>query len=114
MVGHDQGMQCVAVIPAPQQVVQRTLSTLERKVDDAIDSRPGIVDFACSGVQIVDSAALNWLLSVLGRMEAQNIKLRLVDPSPIMLDVLLATRLDARFTVTTSAETNGQGGANGG
>ncbi len=41
----DQGIQCVAVIPAGQQVVQRTLPALERRLDDAIATKPTVIDF---------------------------------------------------------------------
>ena len=98
---------------AAQQVVQRTLPALERRLDEAIVSKPEAIDLVISAVQIVDSAGLNWLLSMQARLETLGIRLRLVDPSPIMSDVLLATRLDTRFTVESTAETAGAGGASG-
>lgn len=109
----DQGMQCVAAIPLPQQVLQRTLPTLERKVDDAIDTKPDVVDFVTANVQMIDSAGLNWLLGVLGRLDTLKIKMRIIDPSPIMADVLQATRLDSRFAVETSTPPAPEGGGNG-
>ena len=94
----DPGTQAIA-ISAPQQVVQRTLAPLERQIDDAIAAKLPTIDIALSEVQLIDSAGLNWLLSVLGRLQTLDMKLRLIDPSPIMVDVLLATRLDSRFAV---------------
>ena len=95
------GMHVVSVTAA-QQLTQRTLPTLERRVDEAIHEKPEAIDFIMSAVQIVDSAALNWLLSLLARLETLGIRLRIVDPSAIISDVLLATRLDSRFTVVVS------------
>ena len=92
------GMHAVSVTAA-QQLTQRTLPTLERRVDEAIHEKPEAIDLMMGAVQIVDSVALNWLLSVAGRLETLGIRLRLVDPSAVMSDVLLATRLDSRFTV---------------
>ncbi len=109
----DQGTECVAVIPMPQQVVQRVLATFERKVDDAIDTKPNVVDFAMNNVQMIDSAGLNWMLRVLGRLETLKIRMRIIDPSPIIADVLLATRLDSRFTVETTASATEAGAAEG-
>ncbi len=44
-----QGIQCVAPrYPAGQQVVQRTLPALERRLDDAIATKPTVIDFALS------------------------------------------------------------------
>jgi anti-anti-sigma factor len=102
-------------ISASQQFIQRTLPVLERRVDEAIAGKLGGLDLVMSNVQIIDSAGLNWLLSVQGRLETLGIRLRLLDPSPIMADVLLATRLDSRFTVevTTAPDFAGQeNGAN--
>ena len=98
-------------IVAAQQILQRTIPNLERQFDDAIAAKPAAVDFVVTAVQIIDSAGLNWLLSCNGRLETMGIKLRLVDPSPTMADVLAATRLDTRFLVLNSQDTGG--GANG-
>ncbi|HEY4329915.1 MAG TPA: STAS domain-containing protein [Phycisphaerae bacterium] len=113
----DRGMQSVSIVAA-QQIIQRTLPTLERKVDDAIVGKPEAIDLILSGVQIVDSAGLNWLIAVNGRLESLGIPLRLRDPSPVMADVLLATRLDSRFIVEVTDAANagggtGPGGVNG-
>jgi anti-anti-sigma factor len=102
-------MQSVPIMAA-QQVIQRTLPALERRLDEVIAGKPGVIDLVLSAVQIVDSAGLNWLLSIQSRLETLGIRMRLVDPSPIMADVLLATRLDARFTVEV---TGGAGSGNG-
>jgi len=84
-------------------------------LDEVIAGKPGVIDVVLSAVQIVDSAGLNWLLSIQARLETLGIRMRLVDPSPIMADVLLATRLDARFTVEiTGAAGSGNGHTPGG
>jgi anti-anti-sigma factor len=105
----DRGMQDFSIIAA-QQVIQRTLPALERRLDEILAGKPAVVDVVLSAVQIVDSAGLNWLLSIQGRLETLGVRMRLVDPSPIMADVLLSTRLDARFTVEV---TGGAGAGNG-
>ena len=110
------GMQTVPII-ASQQIVQRTIPTLERSVDDAIAGKPAVVDVVMSGVLMIDSAGLNWLLLVQSRLEKLGMRMRLLDPSPIMADVLLATRLDSRFTVEVTGLSeplrNGNGGGDG-
>ena len=105
----DPGIQAVT-ITAPQQIVQRTIPTLERQVDDALVSGHGI-DLILSQVQIIDSAGLNWLLQMQMRLTTLGKKLRLVDLSAILADVLVATRLEQRFSIMTS---NAQGGTHGG
>ena len=110
----ERGMETVPII-ASQQITQRTIPTMDRKVDEAITGKPGVVDMILSSVQIVDSAGLNWLLAVQTRLETMGIRMRLLDPSPIIADVLLATRLDSRFTVevTGDGHKNGSGGDHG-
>jgi anti-anti-sigma regulatory factor len=114
----DSGLQSVPILVA-QQIVQRTLPALERRVDEVIVSKPPVVDFMVSNVQIVDSIGLNWLLSIQGRLDTLGIRMRLIDPSPIFSDILLATRLDSRFTIEVTASlaaSNGNGiigGSNG-
>ena len=111
----DRGMQSVTIMVA-QQIVQRTLPALERRLDEVIVSKPEAIDLVLSAVQIIDSAGLTWLLSMQARLETLGIRLRLVDPSPIMSDVLLATRLDARFTIEFTGGGvvgAGAGGGNG-
>jgi anti-anti-sigma factor len=98
-------------ILAPQQVVQRSIPTLERQVDDAVASRPQTIDLVVSAIQVVDSAGLNWMVALLQRLETLNIRLRLVNPSSIMSDALMATRLDARFTIQNSAQEGGVHGS---
>ena len=107
----DTHTQAVPVV-LPQQVVQRTIPTIERLVDDAVASRPAAVDLVSNGVQVVDSAGLNWILSILGRLETLQIRLRIVNPSSIFADALMATRLDGRLTIQTSHDgghSNGRG-----
>ena len=98
---------------AAQQVVQRTLPALERQLDEVLAAKPEAIDLVLSAVQVVDSAGLSWLLSMRERLETRGVHMRLVDPSPLMSDVLLATRLDARFTVEITGEAAGAGGGNG-
>ena len=111
----ERSLQAISVM-AGQQVVQRTTPAQERLLDEAIGQKPGAIDLVLSQVQIIDSAGLNWLLSIQGRLQTLGIGLRLADPSPIMADALLATRLDARFTVVVERVERRPGieGANGG
>jgi len=104
----DTGMHAIPILAA-QQIVQRTLPTLERRVDEVIAAKPEVIDLMVSAVQIVDSIGLNWMLAMQTRLETLGIRVRLVDPSPIMSDVLLATRLDARFTVERTGGDRGGG-----
>ena len=113
MVRNSEDIIQAVSIAAAQQVLARTLPLLERKVDEAIAGKPPFVDLVVSNVQIIDSAGLNWILAVQARLEGMGIKLRLVDPSPIMDDVLLATRLDSRLLVERTAGAAGAGGVNG-
>ena len=46
------------VISAAQQIVQRTLPTLERRVDDVIAGKPPFVDIDVSSVQTIDSVGV--------------------------------------------------------
>lgn len=103
-------MQAIAVI-APQQIMQRTIPTLERQLDDAAAGKPGAVDLVLKPLQMIDSAGLNWLLGMQTRLETMGTTLRLVDPSAVMVDVLIATRLDVRFKVqhTEAGGSDGRG-----
>lgn len=89
----------IALINAPQQVSQKTIPALERMVDDGIAQRPAFLDVNFSAVHVIDSIGLNWLLSVQSRLNSLGIQLRISEPSPIVADILLATRLDTRFPV---------------
>ena len=108
-----QVLQAVPVVAA-QQLISRTLPLLERRIDEIIVAKPEAVDLVLSAVQLVDSAGLNWILQTQARLETMGVKMRLIDPSPIMADVLLATRLDSRLTVETSTGTIDTGGATAG
>ena len=89
-------------ITLPQQITVRTLPLLERQVDDAIGQRAGVVEMLAGGVQVADSAGVNWLLTARARGGGAGGGLKLVDPSAVLLDILLATRLDSRFVVVHS------------
>ncbi len=96
-------MQAKSILVA-QQIGQRTIPSLERQVDDMVATKPPHVDLVMSQVQMIDSVGLNWLLSVQARLETLGTKLRVVDPSQIVADILLATRLEGRLSVTHSSE----------
>ena len=105
-------------VTAAQQIVSRTIPLLERKFDDALAGKPAAIDLILSAVQIVDSAGLNWLVALQIRLESLGTRLRLVELSPVMADVLLATRLDTRLGVAVSnqspdAPLNPAGGVHG-
>jgi anti-anti-sigma regulatory factor len=96
-----------AQLVLPQQITTRTLPLLERQVDDAI-GRQVSLEMMASAVQIVDSAGLNWLLTARARMEVAGLAVKLVDPSSVMADVLLATRLDSRFVIQNTTASGGE------
>jgi anti-anti-sigma regulatory factor len=91
-------------ITLPQQLSVRTIPLLERQVDDALAQRVSDLEMLAAAVQIVDSAGLNWLLAAKARLEAANAAVKIIDPSPLMTDAFVATRLDSRFTIV---HTNG-------
>ncbi len=102
-----------AQVTAPQQLNQQTIGAVERQIDEAISQRAPLVELNMSGVQIVDSAALNWLLDIDTRLKNSNSGLRLVKLTALVEDILLATRLDGRLNiqpaevVTEGGERNG-------
>jgi anti-anti-sigma factor len=102
-------MQAVSV-RAPQQVVQRSIPLLERQIDELIAGRPQALELDLSQLQVIDSTGLNWLLSQLARLESLNVCLVLSEPSPLLMDVLVATRLDTRFRIQSSAAAGGDHG----
>jgi anti-anti-sigma factor len=103
MVSHvESGSPGVQITP-PQQITQRTLTLLERQVDDAIARRASAVEILLGAVQVFDSAGLNWLVNARSRLDVAGIPLKLIDPSPLIHDVFIATRLDSRFTFVISA-----------
>jgi anti-anti-sigma factor len=101
-------------IIAPQQIVQRTIPTLQQRVDEAITAKAAVVNLLLSSVLTIDSAGLNWLLAVHAQLETLGMHLLLRDPSPIVSDVLLATRLDSRFTVAVTEASENHGNGSGG
>ena len=113
MVRTDPGMHSITVA-APQQISQRTIPTLERQVDEAIGSKPLTIDLNLSAVQILDSAALNWLLGLQVRLDGMGIRLRLADPPPLVVDIFMATRLDGRFVLMRGGISCDHGGGDGG
>ncbi len=88
-----------AVIAAPQFITQRTLGNLERLMEQAIAEKPDVIDMALGNVQGIDSAGLGWLVGVQERLSGLGMKLRLADPTELIQDILMATRLDTRFAV---------------
>ncbi len=88
---------------ASQQISSQTITALERQIDDAIHRKPDVVNLNLAGVQTIDSAGLNWLLATQTRLGGHGIQLTLQDPSALLHDVFLATRLDSRFKISCSA-----------
>ena len=114
MVRTDPGMHSTT-IPAPQQVNQRTIPTLERQVEEAIGTKPLTIDLDLSAVQTLDSAALNWLLALQLRLDGMGIRLRLCELPALVSDIFMATRLDGRFSlVINGVASEPGGGKNGG
>ena len=94
------------VITPPQNLVQPALAALEHQVDQAMLTRAETVAVDLSGLQSIDSAALNWMLAAQNRLAGQAIQMVLVEPSAVCVDVLIATRLEHRFKIRA----NGIGG----
>ena len=86
-------------IVAPSSLNQGNLAAMERQVDQALLRKPEAVWVELSAVQSVESAGLEWILMAQSRLAIQGIQLILRNPSPIMADILIATRLDSRFMV---------------
>jgi anti-anti-sigma regulatory factor len=91
------------LITAPPQFNARALGLLDRQVDDAISQHFLFVDLDMVGVELLDSAALNWLLTTQDRFNASEISLRLIKVGALVADILLATRIDGRFTIQAAA-----------
>ena len=107
-MGRDTDSTAQAIlITAPPQFNARALGLLDRQVDDAISQHFLFVDLDMSAVEMVDSAALNWLLTTQDRFNASEICLRLIRARALVTDIFLATRLEGRFTVQTAVEAGG-------
>jgi anti-anti-sigma factor len=91
------------LITAPQQFHARTLNPLDCLIDDAISQHAPLLDFDMAAVRGIDSVALNWLLTTQTRLTASEIALRLINVNPLVEEILVATRLDARFTIQVAA-----------
>lgn len=91
-------------IVCPSALVQGNLSALERQVDDAILRKAELVTIDLNAVESAESAGLEWLLTAQSRLAAQGIHLVLRRLSPMMTDVLVATRLDTRFQIELAQE----------
>jgi anti-anti-sigma factor len=105
----DPGMHPIPITPA-EQITQQIIPLLERQVDDAVATKPLAIELNLSGVKAIDSAGLNWIVGIQNRLDTLGIRLRIIDPSPIVADIFLATRLDARFTIQMSAAKGGSDG----
>jgi hypothetical protein len=93
----------IATVIAPQFISQRTVGGMDRLIDDAITQKPEVIDIALAAVQGLDSVGLGWLISVQERLAGLSMKLRLTDASDLVLDILLATRLETRFALHCTA-----------
>lgn len=87
------------LIAPPAQFVESALPALDHQVVQSILEKPEAVAVDLSGVQGIDSAALNWLLAVQQRMSTQNIRFYLANPCHFCMAVFTATRLDQRFKI---------------
>ena len=102
------------IVSAPQHMTQTCLPGLDQQIDQALAAKPSAILLDLSTLQAVDSASLNWLLQTLARLATQQVELRIHNPSETCHDVLLATRLDSRFTITTTPEPVAEGPVNRG
>ena len=96
------------LIHLPAHLAQGSLASLDRQVDQAIVAKTEVVGLEMSGVQTLDSAALNWLLTVQNRLAAQGIQMQLQHPSILCSDIFVATRLDHRFKIVAMATQDGE------
>ncbi len=99
MVRNLEAPKRMQVITPPQNLAQPALVALEHQIDQAMLTRMETVAIDLSELQSIDSASLNWLLAAQNRLASQAIQMVLLEPSPLCLDVLTATRLDHRFKV---------------
>ena len=104
MVRNLESDPTMVLINVPQQLTAKSATALERQVDEAIVHKPGGITLNLSAVQTVDSAGLNWLLSLQKRLATHAMHLALQDPSPLIQDAFLATRLDSRFRFVHTAK----------
>jgi len=89
------------MVQPPQHITQAALAALDLQLAEAMLQKVANLGFNMSQVQSIDSAGLNWLLSAQNRLAQQGIHMVLHDPSPICLDVFVATRLEQRFKLAT-------------
>ena len=108
----DSGLEPVK-LAAPQQLNQHTVSAVERQIDEAISQRAPLVELDMSAVQVMDSAALNWLLEIDARLKNSNSGLRLVKLPMLVEDILMATRLDSRLHIQLGDPAEGGRETNG-
>jgi len=92
------------IVSAPQHMTQTCLGSMDQQIEHALTEKASAILMDLSSLQAVDSASLNWLLQTQTRLALLKIELRIHNPSEIAHDVLLATRLDSRFTITTTPE----------
>jgi anti-anti-sigma regulatory factor len=86
----------------PAALSQNNLAALERQVDSVLSTGPSIVAVDVSNIDAAESAALEWLCALQNRIITNNAKMVLRKPSPVMRDILIATRLDHKFQIETA------------
>ena len=99
MVRNTPMAERVAQFSLPHQVQQAGLGQLDRRIDEALVTEARRIVLDTSEVQVIDSASLHWLLALQARLSAAGCELLLARPSPILRDVLLATRLESRLKI---------------
>ena len=100
---NDNDLQQV-LIPAPQQITQRTTPALERLIEDSLRGKPEAVAIGMGHVQAIDSYGLTWLINVQSRLQMQGVRTVIQDASVLVQDIFTATRLDGRFSMAYSAK----------
>lgn len=94
-------------VQVPMQFTQPTLSVLDRMLETVIRERAAVVALDFSKVSQVDSAALNWLLALQDKVHANEGRVQINNPSDLMHDALLATRLETRFPIEVTTRREG-------
>jgi anti-anti-sigma regulatory factor len=87
----------------PESFTQASLGTIDRLMDTALAGNPELLKVDLSRINTVDSAALNWLLATQTRLAGLSIQMILQNPSALITDVLVATRMENRFQLVCNA-----------
>ncbi len=91
------------ILELPESFTQASLGTIDRLMDTALAGNPELLNVDLGRISAVDSAALNWLIATQTRLAGLGIQMVLQNPSALITDVLIATRLEHRFQLMCNA-----------